>query len=149
MIPKYKAWDKEDKEMLEVHGINFDAQGIWTNEMIDDESDGNFIFLDEVELMQSIRIKDRKGVEIFESHIIEFEDEFMELPINESDACDGYEGMNRAVVNVDLVKGIYLSDFMIGNGGVEEDFDTFDKDAFLKDSVVVGNIYQHPHLLEE
>ena len=34
---KFRAWDKFDKKMLEVHGINFDAQGIWTREMIDDE----------------------------------------------------------------------------------------------------------------
>ena len=52
MKPKFRAWDKFDKEMLDVHGINYDADGVWTKEMIDDESNGEFIYFSDIELLQ-------------------------------------------------------------------------------------------------
>lgn len=91
---KFRAWDKFDKEMLEVHGINFDAQGIWTNEMIDDESDGNFIFLSEVTLLQSTGLKDKNNVEIFEGDILKGPMDFGPAGFVESVAPVSYHKIN-------------------------------------------------------
>ncbi|HFO0982158.1 hypothetical protein [Staphylococcus aureus] len=39
MMLKFRAWDKYEKTMLDVHRINFDEYGVWTCELIDDEDD--------------------------------------------------------------------------------------------------------------
>lgn len=128
---KYRAWDKEDKEMLEVHGINFDAQGIWTNEMIDDESDGNFIFLSDIELLQSTGLFDIDGNEIYIGDILKVQDEYTQVVFHEDNTT----------------YGIYLED-KEGGGNPISDYSTRISLNHIK-GTIEGNIYQHPHLLEE
>lgn len=119
---KFRAWDKDERAMLDVHGINFDAQGIWTNELIDDESDGNFIFLDDVVPMQSTGLKDKKGVEIYEGDIVK-------------------NIYDEIYVVKWLDAGFYLEEKY--NGG----FDYYEL-HFEKNKEVIGNIYENLELLE-
>lgn len=125
---KFRVWDKEERAMLDVHGINFDAHGIWTNELIDDERDGNFIFLDDVELMQSTGaryIYDEKGKEIFEGDIVK-------TRASEYGRFIGYvdNAISRFKVRgVKQYKGLSV-----------------DLDGTCE---IIGNIYENPELLED
>ena len=129
MIPKYRAWDKTDKEMYLVDEINFNRGEF--------ESIGDGItFLreaDEVELMQSTGLFDKNGQEIFEGDIV-------------SDGYDTGDIKNHETLGFYMVdkKGI---ECWFSDGATIEDFEEYVKTAF-KTIEVIGNIYENPELLE-
>lgn len=140
---KFRAWDKENREMLEVHGISFDVQGIWTNEMIDDESDGNFIFLSDIELSQSTGLRDKNGVEIFEGDIVNIH-EFIDVG-----GIEGYEEGEREMIGIVRYGGIFNSPIPEWYLENSDDYISFSyMDLHDESFEVLGNIYEHPHLLE-
>lgn len=130
MIPKFRAWDKEFKEMVQVDALVLDAQVIKAT-----YKNGNVVKEDikYYDLMQSTGLLDKKGVEIFEGDII----------------ANGPDVMCMKRHNT---LGFYVErkgkvDFIADCAVLEE----FEEDAKeIADSLeIIGNIYENPELLEE
>ena len=125
MIPKFRAWDKETKTMIEVSLINFEEHlilgGYW--EFGQTES----IKFDEIELMQSTGLKDKNGKEVFVGDIIK---------------CT--RGCPHEVYLVKEYGGTYIGGMpAIYLKGIREGY------AWTEHEEILGNVYENPELLED
>ncbi len=120
MIPKFKAFLKDTKEIVDVAMIFFD--GVIKTE------NNNFYQFEDIILMQSTGIYDKHNVEIFEGYIVEI--------IYDNEPFIG-------VVVYDLGE----TDFKATNGN--EDYGNNFQYLTVGESIeVIGNVHQHPELLE-
>lgn len=122
MIPRFRAWDKEFKEMVQVDALVFDEQIIkatYKNGNVVKEDLKNYV------LMQSTGLRDKNGKEIFEGDIIDSED-----------------GILSGVVEFRPDLGMFVSALIKHNN--------FERLCNVADSVyIIGNIYTNPELAEE
>ncbi|VTT11416.1 YopX protein [Streptococcus gordonii] len=133
MIPKFRVWDKTDKEMYLVDVINFNRGEF--------ESIGDGItFLreaDEVILMQSTGLKDKNGQEIFEGDIIDT-----------TDYEGGLSSVGHPFVKVECDKyGFVVTGDFPGSPITLKEFEHGRKFAGVE-VTIAGNIYENPDLLE-
>lgn len=121
MIPKYRAWDKEFKEMVQVDALVFDEQIIkatYKNGNVVKEDLKNYV------LMQSTGFRDKNGKEIFEGDII-----------------DSTDGFLTGVIEFRVSLGMFVSDLV--------EYNSFERLCNVASSrKIIGNIWEHPELAE-
>ncbi|MFB5404237.1 YopX family protein [Enterococcus avium] len=136
MIPKYRAWDKENDQMLfpdDTDKIYFEitVDGIVTYDMNHILPDGTFTILDTV-LMQSTGFHDKNGKEIFVGDIVIH--------------------TQKSINYGDVYHHSYAEVFQQQNGAYRiRGKDIYGADAYgaRKNLKVVGNIYEHAELLNK
>jgi uncharacterized phage protein (TIGR01671 family) len=119
MIPNFRAWDKENKKMIDVDILN------WNNGEVDFIGDGITFILkaNDIELMQSTGLTDKNGKEIFEGDIIAINLEGIETPITAKVFQNRKIGIlmfhafedNEDVPMVELLEGNSVEFAIIGN----------------------------------
>lgn len=127
MIPKFRAWDKEKKIMDIVDGITFDGDEIWEISFPGDcwRNASNY------ELMQSTGLTDKNGKEIFEGDVISIVHPFR-----------GRTHIGEVIKEAYTynVKDFYFSHYDIPCDAFSEGTEYME---------VIGNIHEHPELLEK
>lgn len=121
MIPKFRAWLKNENKMMEVRVID------WNNEVVDLFNPHIEIPLDKIELMQSTGLVDKEGTEVFEGDILhhQIQTEYTFIVKYDKDNARWYgDGLSRTY-RIDLMK------------------------HFMQYYKIIGNIYENPELLEE
>lgn len=121
MIPRFRAWDKEFKEMVRVDALDFDGQIIkatYKNVSVVKEDLKKYV------LMQSTGLTDKNGKEIFEGDIIDSTDGFM-----------------TGVVEFREALGMFVSNLV--------EYNNFERLCNVASSrKIIGNIWEHPELAE-
>lgn len=129
LISRFRAWDKEFKEMVQVDALVFDEQIIkatYKNGNVVKEDLKNYI------LMQSTGLKDKNGKEIFEGDIIAIEVDDTRTPINARIFQDSKIGI--------LMFHVFEDNEDVPMVELLED----DSVAFA----IIGSIWEHPELAE-
>lgn len=128
MIPKFRAWEPDVKYMndqVRVTSNRFGSGEVWVEVT---ESFG-WIELKPEHVMQSIGLKDKNGVEIFEGDIVQYRDgEYSYLGIVKRDCYQFF------------IDGIEPDD----NYDFIDVSNTFDGTSSLE---ILGNIHENPELL--
>ena len=125
MIPKFRAFIKETKQIAYVKSIFFENE-------VAKVTDNEFYQFEDIILMQSTGLHDKNNFEIFEGDIVNINHTFR----------NPMTGSGTLILNKNF-EVIFVNGMFTREGssmGIEKD---------LKYLTVIGNVHQHPELLEE
>lgn len=121
MIPNFRAWNKENKKMIDVDILN------WNNEEVDFIGDGITFILKakDIKLMQSTGLTDKNGKEIFEGDVVKMAKNVYSEPTY-------YEAVRHR------------------DGAYRLESKRYGCELWLRhtDCEIAGNIYENPELVE-
>ena len=122
MIPRYRAWDKDYKKMLEIENMN------WSNGEFESIGYGltSLRAANKIELMQSTGLKDKDGKEVFVGDIIKCTRGCLHEVYIEKEYGGTYFGGMPAVYLKDLREGYAWTEHEEIIGNIWEDGDLID-----------------------
>ena len=140
MKPKFRAWDKLDKEIYGVEEIH------WFRGEFDFIGDGITFKrdADEVELMQSTGLQDKNGQEIFEGDILEIQGIRMVVKFGSYKYIESSQNNRHSLGVVYDGLGFYVECI---NAADPDRISPFEPET-LKESTIIGNRFEKPELLE-
>lgn len=120
MIPRYRAWDKEFKEMVQVNALVLDEQVIkvtYKNKNVVKDDVKEYV------LMQSTGFKDKNGKEIFEGDVLGTKD-----------------GLLNGFIEYREDLGMFVNSLIR--------YDNFERLCnVVSDREIIGNVYENPEFL--
>ena len=122
MIPKFRAWDKEGKVMIDWFWLNSEGEAYETPVTLYDTPHTEIERNDDLILMQYTGLKDKNGLEIYEGDIVSYF----------TDSNSVIEWKNGGFIIKRVIDGAY--DLM---------------QMRIADVEVIGNIWENLELLEE
>lgn len=142
MIPKFRAWDKVFKEMVQVNALVLDEQVVKVT-----YKNGNVAKEDmkEYDLMQSTGLKDKNGKEIFEGDILEIQGIRMVVKFGSYEYIESSKSNGHTIGVVYDGLGFYVECI---NAADPDRISPFEPET-LKESVVIGNRFENPEILED
>lgn len=148
MIPKFRAWDRLRKEMnYKVMVGNCDlSDENWTCPIIWIEERKKWLhFDDDYEcIMQSTGLRDKKGKEIFEGDVLEIQGIKMIVKFGSYKYLETSKNNGHILGILHDGLGFYVECI---NAADPDNISPFEPET-LKESVVIGNRFENPELLE-
>ena len=141
MIPKFRAWDKRDKEIYGVEEIH------WYLGKFEFIGDGITFqrLADEVELMQSTDLRDRNSVEIFEGDVLEIQGIKMIVKFGSYKYLETSKNNGHLLGILHDGLGFYVECINVAD---PDRISPFEPET-LKESAVIGNVYESKDILED
>ena len=133
MVPKFRAWDKEQLCWINIATLNFDGEFWYLTPAMDDF---NPVYYESElgetwELMQSTGLKDKNGVEIFEGDVVKVSNH----PFQKKEDSAGIEIDGNYLINWSEHSLTWLAGDLL----------LYQLKPYIE---VIGNIYENPELLE-
>ena len=143
MIPKFRAWDKEIKMMIEISLIDFEKHVIRGTHWKFGETES--IKFNDIALMQSTGRRDKKGKGIFDGDILEIQGIRMIVKFGSYKYLETSKNNGHILGILHDGLGFYVECI---NVAVPDNISPFEPET-LKNSQIIGNIYENPEFLED
>nr|DAY23205.1 MAG TPA: YopX protein [Caudoviricetes sp.] len=152
MTPRYRAWIKTEKRMFfsdDILAIDYENEEIVTQQVyfengLPDDRDIYCYNPDEIELMQSTGLKDKNGKEIFEGDILEIQGIKMIVKFGSYKYLETSKNNGHILGILHDGLGFYVECI---NAADPDRISPFEPET-LKESAVIGNIYENKDILE-